>query len=68
LKVSLGCMITVILVALVQVALCQEDLWWGVERIRTPCVWDQNEDLVVDSGSNVREGVKICVIDTGDLW
>lgn len=42
-----------------------EGLPWGVDRIDADLVWDQNRDLVVDSGANAGGGVKIAVLDTG---
>lgn len=42
-----------------------EGLPWGVDRIDADLVWDQNRDLVVDSGANAGGGVKIAILDTG---
>jgi len=64
-RMLLGCMITILVVACIGGAACGETLPWGVERIRTPCVWDQDEDLAVDEGANAGDGVRICVIDSG---
>jgi len=37
---------------------------WGVKRIRAYCLWDNNNDTVVDEGANAGE-FSIAVIDTG---
>jgi len=37
---------------------------WGVERIRANCLWDNDNDTVVDEGANAGE-FSIAVIDTG---
>jgi len=44
-----------------------EQLPWGTERIRAYCVWDNNRDMIVDSGSNAGENVNVAIIDTG-IW
>ena len=37
----------------------------GVERIRAYCLWDNNNDTVVDVGANAGNGTVIAVIDSG---
>jgi subtilisin family serine protease len=38
---------------------------YGVERIHADCLWDNNHDKAVDSGSNAGQSVRIAVIDSG---
>ena len=42
-----------------------EVLPWGVDRIDADLVWDKNGDLVVDTGANAGNGVKVAILDTG---
>lgn len=46
---------------------CSEVLDWGVYRVRAPCGWDNNGDLIVDPGTKAStgEGVCVAVLDTG---
>lgn len=43
----------------------QEILPWGIDRIDADSVWDTDSNLIVDFGSNIGEGVKVAVLDTG---
>jgi len=38
---------------------------WGVERIHAHCLWDNNDDKILDNGANAGNGTLIVVIDTG---
>jgi hypothetical protein len=51
-RLLLGCMMFALLAVCIRAVACGEMLPWGVERIRTPCVWDQDEDMVVDEGGH----------------
>jgi len=44
-----------------------EALPWGVYRVRAPCGWDNNGDLIVDPGTKASTGAGACVavLDTG---
>jgi len=42
-----------------------ETLPWGVYRVRSPCGWDNNGDLVVDEEANAGQYTRIAVIDSG---
>lgn len=63
-RTLLVCMIAVIFMACIASVKCSETPPWGVKRIRTPCVWDQDEDLAVDEGANTGDGAKVAVIDS----
>ena len=52
-------------------AFASDNLDWGVERIRTQCVWDNNPmDKTIDNPErNAGQWISIAVIDTGiDYW
>jgi hypothetical protein len=38
---------------------------WGVERIHAHCLWDNNDDKILDNGANAGNGTLIAVIDSG---
>jgi len=65
--ILLACTLTVILflACVCASAYGDENLPWGVERIRAYCVWDNNRDMTVDDGANAGQAVSIAVIDSG---
>jgi len=42
-----------------------ETLPWGIDRIDSDRVWDQNQDGVVDDNANAGQGIKVALLDTG---
>lgn len=37
----------------------------GCERIHAHCLWDNNDDKILDNGANAGNGTLIAVIDLG---
>jgi len=51
-----------------QFARSGETVPWGVERVHTNRLWDNNNDTTVDPGANAGQDASIAVIDSGVFY